>query len=432
MSVAPPSTKRTPQAILGLRSVGASAAHALLAVWRAARAAARRGWKAATPVVGVVGPMGWFVLLTFAASLVAGLTLGWPELTYLAATLLGAMLVAALFLIGKTNYQVRIELEPSRVVVGERALGRMLVTNVLEKRSLPTRMELPVGKGLAEFTIPALAPGADHDELFAVPTNRRAVIIAGPALTVRGDQLGLLRRAVRWTEPIELFVHPATARIASSATGLVRDLEGETTKTITSNDISFHALRQYQPGDPLRNVHWRTSARTGQLMVRQFEETRRSQLLILFSAERRFFASDDEFELAISAAASLGVQVIRDGSPVSVITEDRALRTGTPTALLDDTCRIEPVDGRYATAREFARTATRRLPAPSVVMLVTGSQMEIADFRSVATVFGEDTRRIVVRAEVGASPQLHAVSDVSIATLGSLDDLPRLIRRVQP
>ena len=61
--------------------------------------------------------------------------------------------------------------------------------------------------------------------------------------------------------------------------------------------------------------------------------------------------------------ASLGVQVIRDGTRLDVVTEGRKLRTATPTALLDDTSRIEPVNGAFASLREFVRDGTKRLVA---------------------------------------------------------------------
>jgi uncharacterized protein (DUF58 family) len=318
------------------------------------------------------------------------------------------------------------------VVAGERALGRLVVANAGTTTSTPSRLELPVGAGLAEFVVPALAPGGEHEELFAVPTNRRAVIVAGPAVSVRGDQLGLLRRTVRWTEPVELFVHPVTARLRPSAAGLVRDLEGEVTKTITDNDISFHALRAYQPGDALRNVHWRTSARTGQLMVRQYEETRRSQLILVQSTEREHYASDDEFELAVSVVASLAVQVIRDATRVAVVTEALALRTATPTALLDDASRIEPVRRRFATVRDFVRETTKRLPTPSVVITVGGSLLPIAEVRSIETLFGADTETIAFRVDLGATSRITRIGDTTVVTVGDLTELPRLVRRVRP
>jgi len=235
---------------------------------------------------------------------------------------------------------------------------------------------------------------------------------------------------VRWTEAVELFVHPVTTRIASSAAGLMRDLEGEITKKITSDDISFHALRAYEPGDALRNVHWRTSARTGQLMVRQFEETRRTQLTIVHTADSRYYASEDEFELAVSVTASLALQVIRDGTGISVVSEKLALRTATPVALLDDSSRIEEVSDVFPTLREFARTATRRLPPPSVVMVVAGSLIDLTEFRAAQTLFGKDTTTIAFRIEPGAQSRLSTVSGLTVLTLGDLADLPKLLRRV--
>src|SRR5690606_25353628 len=157
-----------------------------------------------------------------------------------------------------------------------------------------------VGRGRAEFGIPLLRPGESHEELFSVPTTRRAVIPAGPARSIRGDELGILRRTVRWTGVIDLFVHPRTVRLESSAAGLLRDLEGVTTAKITDHALAFHALRPYEPGDDLRHVHWKTTARTGTLMVRQFEETRRSQITVVHTLDRSRYRNEDEFELSIS------------------------------------------------------------------------------------------------------------------------------------
>jgi uncharacterized protein (DUF58 family) len=223
-----------------------------------------------------------------------------------------------------------------------------------------------------------------------------------------------------------------TARLRPSAAGLVRDLEGEITKTITNNDISFHALRAYEPGDALRNVHWRTSARTGQLMVRQYEETRRSQLIIVQPTEREHYASDEEFELAVSVLASIGVQVIRDATRLAVVTESLALRTATPTALLDDTSRIAPVRRAFPTVRDFVRDATKRLPAPSVVIAVAGSLLPVADIRSIETLFGADTQTIAFRVELGAVSRITRIAGTTVVTVGELAELPRLVRRVRP
>lgn len=420
------------QARIALRSVRRS----LVASARSGGAGARRVVAAVAsftaPVTGVISPVGWLGLAAAAVALVLAWVLGWVELAFVGATLLAAVVIAIPFTFGRMRYRVEIELQPRRVVAGERALGRLVVHNIADAASVPSQLELPVGRGLAEFVIPSIPPDGEHEELFAVPTQRRAVIVAGPAASVRGDQLGLLRREVRWTDPVELFVHPVTARLRPSAAGLVRDLEGEITKTITDNDISFHALRAYEPGDALRNVHWRTSARTGQLMVRQYEETRRSQLLLVQATSAAHYASDDEFELAVSVLASIGVQVIRDATRLATATDGLRLNTATPTALLDDTSRIEPLEAVVAPVRDLVREAARRAPAPSVVIVVGGSRAPLAEFRAVETVFGSDTQVLVFRAELGAASRITRVGESTVVTVGALDELSRLVRRVRP
>ena len=420
------------QARIAFRAAGRSVAASARSVGRRLAATVKQVAAFTSPVTGVVSTTGWLVLGAVVASFALAWGFGWVEFAFLGATLAAAVLVSVPFVFGRMQFRVDIALQPSRVVAGERALGQLIVENVGSAPSIPSRLELPVGAGLAEFVIPAIAPAEQHEELFAVPTNRRAVIVAGPAASVRGDQLGLLRRVVRWTDPVELFVHPVTARLQPSAAGLVRDLEGEITKTITDNDISFHALRAYEPGDPLRNVHWRTSARTGQLMVRQYEETRRSQLVLLQSTERSHYASDDEFELGVSVLASLGVQVVRDGTRLDVVTEGRTLRTATPTVLLDDTSRIEAVDGAFDSLREYVRDGTKRLAPASVAIIVGGSAVPLADFRSVETVFGPDTQMLAFRVEVGAASRIASIAGTTVVTVGALADLQRLVRRVRP
>lgn len=405
-----------------------------------ARLALVRVGAAARPVVGIVTPLGWILA---ALALVTGLTgalLGWPEFRYLALTLAAGLLVALVFLVGRARFRVEIELRPRRVVAGERAFGRLFVTNTAVRRSSPSRLELPVGRGQAEFDIPALPGHGEHEELFAVPTAKRTVIVAGPALSVRGDALGLVRRTVKWADPVELFVHPVTVRLRPSAAGLVRDLEGEVTATITNNDLAFHALRAYEPGDDRRYVHWRTTARTGQLMVRQFNETRRSQLVLLHSAAADDYANETEFELGVSVLASIAGQVLRDRTRIRIasgaglssgVTSGGAgeLRTASVVAMLDDSSRIEPLSAS-GTTRDFVRDATRRMPAPSVLLVVVGSRVPIADLRAVDALFARDTRTIALRVAADADPRISIVSGLSVVTIGTLGDLPKLMRKI--
>ncbi|WP_166984466.1 DUF58 domain-containing protein [Paramicrobacterium fandaimingii] len=386
--------------------------------------------EAVHPFFATVSSTGWLVAIVGIVLLAVGLVLGWAEVVFVGATLVAAFVIAALFTIGRSRFAVSVRLNPRRVTVGERAVGEMIVTNTAQRNSLATTFELPVGDGLAVFDIPGLAPDDGSEELFAVPTAHRAVIIAGPARSVRGDRLGLFRRSVDWTDPIELFVHPRVVRLHPTAAGLVRDLEGQITKKITNNDLAFHALRDYVRGDDVRYVHWRSSARTGQLMVRQFEESRRSQLTIVHSTNKRYYASEEEFETAVSVTASIATQVIRDGTEISVVTEGMRLRTHTMQAMLDDTCRMHGFDSDES-ARTFAREATKRLPDPSVVVIVAGSMMEPSDYRSIQRLFSGEVNVIALRITEGGQPRVQDVAGLQVYTIGTLRDLPRIMEKAQ-
>jgi hypothetical protein len=404
-------------------------ASGFLRLWRAVLRVLETPLSMLAGAAKTVTPLGWIVSCAAVVSLLLAFLLGWAEFAFIGFALAGGMLAACAYLFGRATYRVDIELNPRRVTAGDRAMGRMQVVNTGTRSVLPTRMELPVGEGLAEFVVPRLTPGADDESLFAIPTERRALIVAGPAISVRGDQLGLLRRTTRWTDQVELFVHPKVTRIAATARGLVKDLEGQTTKAITDSDLAFHALRSYEPGDDIRNVHWRSSARTGQLMVRQYQETRRSQLLLLMSADSRFYASDDEFELAVSALASVAVEVISEESEVDVLWENARLRERTPMTLLDDTCRIQQVDSRYASLREFARTVGARLAEPSLVIAVVGSDVTHKELHGLSTLYPSDTPVIIARAAVNGDAGLRKVGNAMVATITRLPELAGLLQR---
>ena len=72
------------------------------------------------------------------------------------------------------------------------------------------------------------------------------------------------------------------------------------------------------------------------------------------------------------------------------------------------------------------------MPTPSVVIVVGGSLAPLAEFRAVETVFGSDTQVIAFRAELGAASRIAKVADSTVVTVGALDELSRLVRRVRP
>lgn len=381
----------------------------------------------ATAAAGVT-PLGWTMAALAGACWLAGGLLGWQEALIAALALSLVLAAAVVFVLGRQAYSVRLDLARTRVAVGDDAVGSLTVGNPGARLLLPALLELPVGAATAVFELPRMAPGEEHEELFRIPTQKRAVIVVGPVESVRRDPFGLLGRRLRWTDPVDLFVHPRTVNLQGSATGFIKDLEGLPTRDLSTADVSFHALREYVPGDDRRHIHWKTTARTGTLMVRQFEETRRSHLAVALSARGADYGSEQEFELAVSAAGSLGLQALREQRDLSMLTQDGLLRSGSGTILLDGMTRLETADRREG-IRDLAGLTADTVPNASVVILVTGSVPGAGELRSAAAAIPPGIRTLAVRCVEGEAPGRRDIADLTVLTCGSLDDLPALIRK---
>lgn len=390
---------------------------------------------------GVVTPVGWSIAALVVVGFTAGYALGWLELVAVAWAGVVLILAAVLHLVGRAAFDIQLSMPNTRVVIGDRAPGQVIVTNPSGRRLLGITVEIPVGQGLAEFAVPSLRRGGFFEDVFVVPTARRGVIRIGPVRTVRGDPIGLLRRELVGAEPIELFVHPRTISVPSTSTGFIRDLEGNPTRDLTNSDVSFHALREYLPGDERRYIHWKSTAKTGVHMVRQFEETRRSHLMVALSLASSDYTTEEEFELAVSVAGSLGVRAIRDARNVSVVASEktpefakrkvyavRRLSTLSRTRLLDDLSTVAHSETAL-TVVDLARVAADSVAGISVVFLMCGTGATKTELRAASTKFPAGVEVVAVVCDPGMTPSLRRVAGLSVLTIGFLEDLKKSLAR---
>ena len=316
--------------------------------WRRARTAIVAGWRGVSETVTAAG---WLLLTAAVAGIGLGVAFGWVEFA-VAGSIAAALLVLSVpFLFSARAYDVDLGLGHDRVVAGMHVEGTLRVTNIGRGIALPGRIDVPVGEGLVDVYVPLLRHGHEHVQQVVVPAERRGVITVGPARTVRGDPLGILKREATWDDTHTLYVHPVTTALHSTSTGFIRDLEGQSSRTIVDADISFHALREYVPGDSQRQIHWKSTAKTGTLMVRQYEESRRSRMIIALALGEGEYGTDDEFELAVSAAGSIGIRGIRDGRDVDVVVASRYAAGGTSKGLADATSSPAAPCGPFASWR---------------------------------------------------------------------------------
>lgn len=401
------------------------------------------GWRDIAAVVGVrmlarlrliaqaVRPLAWVLMGLAVGFWILGQVAGWAEFTITALVIAIVVALCALFLIGRTAYDVSLDLARTRVVVGERAIGALKLANLGTRAILPSRVVLPVGSGRGEFGIQRLAPGAEAEELFAIPTQKRGVVKVGPVSVVRGDPLGLFERARRSDDPVDLFVHPRTILFDGQSLGFLRDLEGMPASDLSRDDVSFHALLEYQPGDDLRHVHWKSTARTGTMMVRQYEETRRSHFVIGLSRSTGDYARDEDFELAISAAGSIGLRALRDSQRVDMRVQGRELPSSTGKQLLDSLSAVENAKPREGGIAELAGVLAASMPLASIVVLVCGSKVRTEDLRLACArlPFGARVLAIVTDSTL-SSPELRRIGDADVVTIGALEQIPLALQKV--
>lgn len=386
--------------------------------------------KVAGPYAAMVSPLGWVVAFGIVVLGLVGINRGWLEFRVLAVMLLVLLVAAIVFTLGKWQYSALIELANQRVKVGDTALGRVEIKNESRGHEASSTVELPVGRNVATFRVPRLGPGETHEEVFQVPGRRRGVLTIGPVRSVRTDPVGLISRERSWTEPVELFIHPDTVLLDTRAVGFIKDVEGVATQNLSSSDVSFHALREYVPGDDRRAIHWRTTARVGKLMVRQFEETMRSHLLLLLSLHPDHYKTPEDFELAVSVLGSLGQAAIREERTLSVFTSDGLLTFPSAMGMLDQLCRIE-LRPRSMQLRELATTAAAAVPGASVASVIVGSAVSPADLRGAQLALPPETSTFALRCGQDLSAARRKAASLLVLDVSNLSDLPRAMRTLR-
>jgi uncharacterized protein (DUF58 family) len=381
--------------------------------------------------LGVIKPIGWLVLGLGLSSLLVASAMQWRELAVLGVACLALIVLALPFLVGRTAVSVDLRLQPERVAAGESVAAGVLVVNRASSRLVPTTLEVPVGSAVHRYGISSLAPGAAHEESFTIRTERRGVISVGPAMTRRGDPVGIFSRDVVWTPVREVLVRPHLVPMESLGAGLLRDLEGVSTDAVSQSDLAFHALREYVPGDDLRHIHWRSSAKVmassgdSALLVRQYLDTRRSHATIVVDDEVSSWEDPEDFETAMAVAASIAVRAVLDEFDVSFVCGRHASTGSDGYLALDAVCRAEL--GQRGII-ESGRQASMLAPDTSLAFFVGGRGTEFTDLLRSAAAFPPEVRRFGIVVDPEGNSRVTETGGLPVLHLAAKEDLGGLLR----
>ena len=276
---------------------------------------------------------GWGALVVVVASATLGLALGYPEGVGLAVGAL-LLLVVSLFLISGGGPAFALALAPPRV---ERLSDTIVRVDVEATRA--HRRGLRLRSTDSSHPVVWDATGVHAD--IPVPTHRRGPVSLGPWVLERVDPWGLMRRRVGEVEGVALLVVPRVRPVSLAALpSALADFGGSAEMGTTT----FATLREYVIGDELRHVHWRSSAKTGKLMMRQYVDVTRPRITLVLVAEERAYTSADEFEETVDFIASLAAVASSSGLDVEVVTtsgERASHGGGRSTAVLDLLALVE-------------------------------------------------------------------------------------------
>jgi uncharacterized protein (DUF58 family) len=246
---------------------------------------------------------GVVVLIAGLVTCALGFVLGYRGFAVAGATIIiGAVLAAATTLSVPALHIERV-IDTVRVERGNPAHGLVSVTNPKSRRSRACLAQETVGSRVVTVNIPSLRKGRSVVVPYELPTNRRGQMVVGPLSVRQQDPFGLFAasRVVGGTETV--WVEPKIFPIDARPSGRLRHLDGPTSDR-SKGTMTFHSLREYTRGDDIRQVHWRSSARTGTLMVKEHVDTSLPSTVVVLDTCADHYVGDG-FEEAVDVAASV-------------------------------------------------------------------------------------------------------------------------------
>jgi uncharacterized protein (DUF58 family) len=259
------------------------------------------------------------------ALLIAGRLFGLPEL-YALAVAAAAAAGGALLYVRYYPWEVESlrDVRPPQVAAGGSSRVELSVRNTHARRSpvLSARDPFDNGRRWARFHIAPLEPGELVRAAYRLPTAERGIFPLGPLEIGVSDPFALAERVIPAAPPATLTVFPRVDELRPLPQGRSANPTGVSSKpAVGAGGEDFYALRAYEVGDDLRRVHWASTARKDELMIRQDEMPWQARVTVLADL-RAGVHTPASVELALSAVASIVRSSILDGRQVRLLATD--------------------------------------------------------------------------------------------------------------
>ena len=274
----------------------------------------------------------------------------------------------------------------------------------------PFVLEEPVTRTMTEdhvarLPVASLRAGSVSTSGYRVPTTTRGVVGLGPLRLIVTDVLGVARSTSVIADTDEIVVAPRTLAVDMPELGrgrLGRALL-ESSRRLGPGD--FHGLREYATGDEPRSIHWRASARTDDLMVKEFTVEGLHRCTVVFDPSPGAHGSRAGFEQGVTAAASLVSSAMRAGLSTRFVTAGGIDLRGPEVVHTTQRvlARIEPTDAPLAA---LDNDMTDGLV---LLVVITGSR-RAASWQASASIADPTITRVLVATDDDATGASLAVS----------------------
>ncbi|MEM9467255.1 MAG: DUF58 domain-containing protein [Actinomycetota bacterium] len=358
-------------------------------------------------------PVGRATLAAGGLIALVGFVIGYAALVAMGVTLLIAAAIAVVLAGREAELGVTRRVIPERVTADAEAISELTITNEGRRAFGASVARERIAGKFSTIPLSNLEPGETVTIEHRLPTAHRGVFEVGPLVVPRGDPIGLARRGAIGDDVGQLIVHPMTHEIVPFVARRRRDLEGAPSGEAASGGVTFANLREYVPGDDVRLVHWKTSARTDQLLVRHNIDVHRPRTCVVLDTTAGLYRGD-AFEDAIRVAASIVIAAIRRRFPYLVRTTDGAtIQEPAPMlAVLDFfaalTVNETPPSSLGATAFE-----TTRGNAGLSCAVVTG-RAGVEDLQALGPLRTRFEQMSIIRVGAGQGAEIHELSGATL------------------
>lgn len=233
------------------------------------------------------------------------------------------------------NIEAEVDRKTARAQVGQEAQEIIEVRNksFLPKVWLEVEdpSDLPGHRSKRVVIIP---PRRSRNWVVNTPLRRRGLFDWGPLRLTAVDPFGLFRKVREVGGQQQILVYPAVVDLPHFQAPPA-NLPGEGRFRKRTHYITPNAsgIREYAPGDAFNRIHWRSTARTGELMVKTFELDPASDIWVILDLERRVSAGREEEsteEYGVRIAASVARHYVVNNRPVGLMAFGRDLRVLEP------------------------------------------------------------------------------------------------------